>query len=393
MKQKIATFLDSISNDIFNISKYLYDNPEASFKEFKACRYLTNILKKNNFQVTEKLLNIPTAFSAKYGEGHPKICYICEYDTIEDEGHITGHNLISSMSVAAAISLSKVMDKFQGTVIVLGCPGEFVGSSKITMKKQGIFDDIDAVLMAHPDIVTAESGSSMALLPLKINYKSPASLSYRKLINYSSLDACLFTFNSLNLLSKGLNNTSIDGVIAKGGSSPYLMPTEAEAKFYIRGTKMCYVENIEKRLREFIKNISNLMEIQSEISIYELPYEELITNSTLSRLFSHNLKESGIIDIKDPKDTYSGLSIGTISHCVPCIHPYISIVESPSIKYSSGEFAMATISNYAHDKVIKTAQALAITALDLIEGEHLLQEMKSELYKNTNKNFIINKKD
>ncbi|OFI01526.1 p-aminobenzoyl-glutamate hydrolase subunit B [Clostridium acetireducens DSM 10703] len=382
MKQKITTYLNTLKDTLFNLSKYLYENPEDSFHEYKACNYITNLLKDNNFFVIDNYLNIPTAFYAKYGKGYPKICYICEYDAVENGGHIAGHNLVSAMSIGASLSLAKVMDKIDGTIIVLGCPGEFVGGAKVTMVKQGVFDDIDVVLMAHPDVITAESGTSRAVIPLKIEFKSKSGFSYRRVGTYSALDACLFTFNAISLLSKGFDEgCSIDGVIVKGGSSPYLLPSEAEAKFYIRAPKMNLASDIEIKIREFIKTTSNIMDVYSDISLYELPYDDLIPNRTLSRVFSHNLKESGIINIDSPKNTSSGVSLGTVSHKVPTMHPFISIVNDKSIEYSSAEFSMATISYYAQNKVLKAAKALALTGLDLIQNKNLLKEIKTEFNK------------
>jgi Metal-dependent amidase/aminoacylase/carboxypeptidase len=95
MKQEIITYLSTIKQQLFDLSKYIYDNPEHSFNEYKSSKYIINILRQNNFNITENFLNIPTAFFAQYGSGHPKICYICEYDAVENKGHINGHNLIS----------------------------------------------------------------------------------------------------------------------------------------------------------------------------------------------------------------------------------------------------------------------------------------------------------
>lgn len=379
MKQELITHLSLIKEDIINLSRYLYDNPEESFREYKAYNYIVNMLKDHNFEITENYLDIPTAFYAQYGSGHPKICYLCEYDAIKDLGHIVGHNLISSMSLGAAISLSKVIPKIGGSVIVIGCPGEFLGSSKVTMTKQGTFNDIDVVLMAHPDTITAESGNSKAVVPIKITYKSKKGFTYRNSKGYSALDACLFTFNTLNLLEKGFDDdSSIDGVILKGGDSPYLLPSETESKFYIRSSKMCVACEIEKKIRQLVKTTSYIMNVESEICFYELPYDELIPNSVLSRIFCHNLKESGIIDVECPKNTNSALSLGTVSKVVPCIHPYISITEDKSLKYSSEEFAMATLSYFAQDRVIKTAQALALTGFDLLDNKALLNQISVE---------------
>lgn len=381
MKHEILINLNKIKQDILSLSQYLYKNPEKSFHEYKAYNYIVTMLKNNHFDVTEHYLNIETAFYAQYGTGHPKICYICEYDAVEDAGHIVGHNIISAISLGAAISLSKSISKDNGSIIVIGCPGEFLGSSKVTMTKQGTFTDIDVVLMAHPDIVTAESGSSMAIVPIKITYKSKDGFTYRRREGYSSLDACLFTFNTLNLLAKGFeNNSTIDGIILKGGDSPYLLPSHTESKFYIRAPKMEIACKLEKKIRELVRLTGTLMEVESDICIYELPYDELIPNKTLSRIFSHNLKECGIIDICSPKDTNSGLSLGTVSQVVPCIHPYICITEDKNLQYSSPEFASTTVSYFAQDRVIKTAHALALTGGDLIENVTLLNQIKTEFY-------------
>ena len=382
MKQEMLSYLHTIKDDIFNLSKYLYENPEESFYEYKAYEYIVKMLKDKNFKVSERYLDIPTSFYAEYGSGHPKLCFICEYDAAPKEGHINGHNLISAMSMGAALSLAKIIDKLKsGTVIVLGCPGEFISGSKVTMAKQGTFKDMDAVLMAHPDVENSGTGTSMALLPVKIKYISKEVLNHSKEGYYSSLDACAFTFNALSFLKNGFEkNCSIDNIIIKHCNSLQLLPKKSELSLYIRAPKMILACDIEKKIKELAKTIKSLMNITYEISMPELPYDELIPNYALSRIFAHNLKEIGIIDTVDPKNTYESLSLGTVSHIVPCLHPYVSIVEDSSIKYSTADFAKATILPFAEDKVLKSAIALASTAADLIEKEELLQEIKVEFY-------------
>lgn len=387
MKQEMVSYLSTIKDDIFNLNKFLYENPETSFEEFKSCGYLVNLLRQYKFNVKENYLGISTAFYGEYGSGHPKICLICEYDAARNDGHITGHNLISTMSIAAALALAKIQPKVGGTIIVLGCPGEFKSGAKITMAKQGIFEDIDAVLMAHPDVITAESGTSNAVMPIQVEYRTTSGFSYRKQKGYTALDACLFTFNAFTFLTKGLEEgTSIDGVIVQGGSTPYLIPDETVSRFYIRSQKMCSINKVEQNIRDFVNVTSKIMNIESKVSLYELPYEELITNTTLSRIFCHNLKESGIIDMDGRKDTYSGLSLGTVSHIVPCIHPYISIVEGNSVRYGTKAFAEATVSEYALDRALKAAHALAFTAFDLIDKQELVNEIVSELHEELSNN-------
>lgn len=382
MKQKIISFLSTCDEDIKDLCNYLYENPEASYKEYKSSKYICNLLNKYNFQVTENFLDINNAFIAKKGQGHPKICYLCEYDAIEGQGHITGHNIVTTTSVSAALALGSIIDEIGGSVILIGCPGEYLGGTKGTMVKQGVFDDIDVVMVAHPDILTCESGSSSAIIPLEITFKGKGGLSFLNKNTYTPLDAILLTLNILNSIKKGFpENLEISSILSNGGYTPLLLPSKAEAKFYLRASDTKTALYGDDKLRQIAKYVSKLTNIPNKFSLYECPNKELITNRTLNRLFSHNLKENGIININPARDIYAGLSIGDVSHKVPCIHPYISIINNNDINYGTIEFALATISPFALKQCTITALSLATTAIDLIENKSLLTEVKEEFFK------------
>jgi len=381
MKQKIISFLSTCSDDIKNLCTYLYDNPETSYNEFKSSKYICDLLYKYNFEINKNFLDIENAFIAKKGTGHPKICYLCEYDAIKDDGHITGHNLVTAMSVSASLALGNVIDKLGGSVILIGCPGEYLGGTKGTMVKQGVFDDIDVVMLAHPDISTCESGSSSAIIPLGLKFESENKLAFLNKKDYTSLDAVLLTINILNSIKKGLpNNLEINSIISNGGYTTLLLPSNSEIKFCIRASDTQTANYAYDKIRKIANYVTNLIDIPNKFFLYESPNTELVTNRTLNRLFSHNLKENGIININPAKDIYAGLSIGDVSHKVPSIHPYISIVDNNDIKYGSLEFAKATLSPFALKQCTTAAAALASTAIDLIENESLLNEVKDEFF-------------
>lgn len=388
MKQEVISYLSTEKEDLYKLCKYLYDNPEESYSEFKACKYISNFLKARNFEVTDNFLNLETSFLAKKGTGHPKIAFLCEYDAIKNEGHVTGHNLLSTIAVAAAIGLGKIISKASGTVILIGCGGEYLGGTKSTMVRQGVFEDIDAVLVAHPDVITCESGTSSAIVPLSVKFIGSNGLSFLNKDCYTSLDAILLSFNMLNSLLKGFpKDVEVNSILSKGGFTPLLLPTESEAKFYIRANEMDIARLAEQKIREICYYVSKLMSITHHISLYEPPSEELISNRTLNRLFSHNLKENGIIDICAARDIRAGLSLGSVSQVTPCIHPYISIVENNITNcYGTKEFALATLSDYAQERALKAAYSLIYTGLDLIQSPNLLSEVKTEFY-NTKKNL------
>lgn len=380
----MISFLSTCDNDIKNLCNYLYENPEKSYNEVNSSNYICNLLYKYNFEIENNFLNIENAFIAKKGQGHPKICYLCEYDSIEGEGHITGHNMVTAMSVSATLALGNVINDIGGSVILIGCPGEYLGGTKGTMVKQGVFNDIDVVMVAHPDIATCESGSSSAIIPLALKFQSENKLAFLNSNSYTSLDAVLLTLNILNSIKKGFpDNLDINAVISNGGYTTLLLPSEAEIKLCIRASNTKVADYAYDKIREIADYVTKLIHIPYKFFLYECPNKELITNRTLNRLFSHNLKENGIIDINSPRDIYAGLSIGDVSHKVPCIHPYISIVDNENIKYGSSDFAKATISEFALKQCNITATALALTAIDLIKNESLLNEVKTEFFSTT----------
>lgn len=381
MKQEMISYLSTCSDDIHDLCKYLYDNPENSYHEFKSCDYISKFLCKYDFNVENNFLDLPTSFRATKGSGHPKICFICEYDAVPNQGHLTGHNLLSATSISAAIALGKILDKIGGSLSIIGCPGEYLGGTKSVMVKQGVFDDLDVVLLAHPDIVTSESGSSSAIIPLSIKYTGHSGLSFLNKGTYTSLDGVLLTFNILNALLKGFpDDVEVNSILSQGGSTPLLIPLQSEAKFYIRSNEMDVAKIAESKLREIAIYVSKLIRVQYSVALYEPENEELVTNRVLNRLFSHNLKENGIIKIDPPRDISAGLSLGSVSKVVPCIHPYISIIDNCDIKYGTKEFAEATISEYALEQCSKAALSLAFTAFDLITKPDLLIEVKNEFY-------------
>lgn len=383
MKQEIISYLSTKKDDIYNLSNYLYNNPETSYKEYKACSYIINMLKAHDFDIQENYCNIPTSFYAQYGSGHPKICYICKYTSTENVGHIFGNNVNASMSIGAAIGLSKVISKSGGSVILIGCPGEYSNGVELALTKEKCFEDIDVIIAPHCDISTAESGTSLASIPIKIVYKQDSNIKNKELPSISSLDAYLFILSTLSQLLKGLaSNYSIDTVSIRNASTCLNSYPQSEAKLYLRASKLIEAKVLEKTISDFTCSMNGIMNMTADISLFELPSEELLTNRSLSRIFTHNLKECGIIDIDSCKNAHYGLGIGSISHITPCIYPSICITKDTTISCPSQTFALETQTDFCKNNMIKASEALALTGLDLIENHDLLREIILELKTN-----------
>ncbi|WP_017413744.1 hypothetical protein [Clostridium tunisiense] len=384
MKNNVINYLFNIKDEILDLNKFLYNNPETCFNEHKSSKYITNLLRKYNFSVTENFQNIPTAFYAKIGNEHPCICYICKYSSGDENGHIFGNNSNATISIGAAIGLSSAIDKLGGSVVVIGCPGKYSNGSEIIMTHDKVFDEIDVIFAPHVDNSNAESGTSMATIPLKITYELNGNNS-SNMFKKTALDACLYTMNFINdIVKESFDDCYIDHLCIEADNSTHELPSRASAKFEVKSRKITQSESIEKNIRDYIKAIEPLITTKYDVSLYELPCSELITNKTLSRIFSNNLKERGIIDIGSTKNVIYPLGIGNVSHTTPTIYPSISIVENSNISCPSEEFKNSTISSFAEDQIYKAIEAFAITGVDFIERKDLVAEITAELNKYLN---------
>jgi hypothetical protein len=80
--EEISDYVDSIYDDMWDISKTIHDNPELGFKEVKAHDLLTSFMAaQDGWSVTKSLYNITTSFSAVFegsGDG-PVVSFNSEY--------------------------------------------------------------------------------------------------------------------------------------------------------------------------------------------------------------------------------------------------------------------------------------------------------------------------
>jgi len=155
LKDEISTRLDALRPELEQIGRDIYANPEIAYEERQAVAWLTELLKKYGFAVEIGVANTPTAFVATRRNGSgPTIAFLAEYDALRGLGHGCGHNLIGTASTGAGIALADLLERVPGRVLVVGTPAEEGGGGKIRLIRAGIFQQIDAAMMVHPDTRT-----------------------------------------------------------------------------------------------------------------------------------------------------------------------------------------------------------------------------------------------
>jgi amidohydrolase len=381
MKDQLKKYLDTIQKRLWDISDDLYHHPELGDQEFESMKKLVTFLEEHNFTVETGVVERPTAFKAIYDskkEG-PTIAYLSEYDALPGVGHGCGHNLIGTMSAGAGVLLSKVVNEIGGRVVVLGTPAEETNGGKVPMAEQGIFADIDAAMILHPADESYESGDSLAMDAIQFDYRgktSHAAASPEKGIN--ALDGVLQLFNGINALRQHVtSDVRIHGIIKEGGVAANVVPDKAVAQFYIRAKDRQYLNEVVEKVKNIAKGAALMTGAEVHICNYELSYDNMITNQTLSQLFTTNLLATGVEKVHKAKQTYGSIDMGNVSQVVPAIHPYIGL-DSPGLIAHTKEFADLTITDNSHQVLSKGALALAATGYDLITNKDQLEKMKTE---------------
>ena len=156
-KAAVRRYIDSNEADLLAISHAIHSNPELGLQEHRACELLVSTLRESGFEVETPVAGLDTAFVASYRSNRPgpRIGLAAEYDCVPDLGHACGHNIIAASAVGAALALRSVVDDTGGSVTVFGTPDEEAVSpdsrgGKVVMAEDGVFDDVDVVLMTHP---------------------------------------------------------------------------------------------------------------------------------------------------------------------------------------------------------------------------------------------------
>lgn len=377
MKTKIYNEGQLIKERLSQISDYIYNNPELGNEEYKAVEALTTFLKEHDFKVEAPIAGMDTAFKATFDSGKPgmTIGYLCEYDALPKIGHGCGHNMIGVMSAGAGVALSKVLDEIGGKVIVYGTPAEETNGGKVILAEAGVFHELDAAMIVHPDGETRASGSSSALYPIRFIYKGKtahAASCPEKGIN--ALNSVIQLFNGIDALRQHVtSDVRMHGIITKGGVAANIVPDEAIADFYFRASTKERVTEVVEKVKKIAEGAALMTGATLEMERYELPYDDLNTNEILSEMFNSNLRELGITDIKEAKATGGSSDIGNVSHVAPTIHPYIGITDCPMVGHSI-EMANATTTSKAHDRLLIAALAMAYTGHDVIVRNESLRK-------------------
>lgn len=421
------------------MAKQIWNYAEVGYQEVKSSALLQEQLRKEGFKVQAGVAEIPTAFTATFGEGKPVIGILGEFDALpglsQDSvpvkkaiggiaGHACGHHLFGVGSMASAIAVKNwlVQSGHKGTIRFYGTPAEEGGAGKIYMVRAGLFNDVDVVLHWHPgDGNSANSSSSLANKSAKFRfYGLSAHAAGAPDRGRSALDGVEVMNYAVNMMREHVPSASrIHYVITNGGKAPNVVPDFAEVYYTIRHPSRQYVVSIWERVQKAAQGAALATGTTVEEEVIS-GVHELLPNDVLSQVMHSNLKAVGGVqytaeEVKfaeqistsqgmgireissaaqvEPLSSEGGgggsTDVGDVSWAVPTVG-LRTATWVPGTPAHSWQAVAAGGMSIGRKGMMVAAKTLALTAIELFQNEKAIADAKAEFNKRRGADFKYN---
>lgn len=439
-EMKVLEELETKSDDYFKIAKQIWDYAEVGYQEYKSSKLLQATLEQAGFEIEKGVAEIPTAFTATYGEGKPIIGILGEYDALPgitqttsssrekrsdvNAGHACGHHLFGTGSAAAAIAVKNWMkaQNISGTIRFYGTPAEEGGAGKVYMVRAGLFDDVDAVLHWHPaNRNAADAASSLANKSAKFRFYGMSSHAASAPQNgRSALDGVEAMNYMVNLMREHMTMESrTHYVITKGGEAPNVIPDFAEVFYYVRHPDMKIAADNFERVVKCAEGAAVGTGTRVEYEIIHGIYN-VLPNVTLNQIMHENLSRVGGVKYDEEEREFAegiiqsfpyadnvslelaeninpfkvirkgqggSTDVGDVSWVVPTAG-LRTATYVPGTSAHSWQAIAASGTSIGQKGMMVAAKTLSLTAMQLIQNPAVLQEAQKELVDQRGKDFV-----
>lgn len=430
-KEAVLVALSSAYEADKKTALQIWEYAEVGYKEIKSAALHVQHLKDAGFAVETGIAGIPTAFVATYGSGSPAIGILAEYDALpginqsasaqrdpivgKNAGHACGHHLFGTASVSAGIAIKDLMaaGKLKGTIKVYGTPAEEGGSGKVFLVREGLFNNLDAVIHWHPDDANAiTTTSALANKSAKFKfYGISAHAAAAPDQGRSALDAVEAMDNMVNMMREHIpQETRIHYVITNGGKAPNVIPDFAEVYYYVRHPKRKDVVEIFDRVVKAAEGAALGTGTKFSYDIIGGTHDLLI-NKTLAETMQANLDKVGGVNYTEAEITFGkkiqptmvapvdmttaatikplnyinegnsgSTDVGDVSYTIPTVG-LRAATWVPGTAAHSWQAVAAGGTEIGTKGMLVASKTMALTAIDLMSNPVLLAKAMEEFIK------------
>lgn len=415
-----AKLVQTITDSIFSFS-------ELGYQEIETAKYVTDLLRKNGFRITEGVAGMPTAFVAEWGEGSPIIGLMADIDGLPETsqkpgvayrdpliaggpGHGEGHNAGQAVNVTAALTVKTLLERYNipGTIRVYPGIAEELLGSRTYMARDGIFKDLDIMLSCHvgSGFSTNWGRRGLALVSTQFSFHGTsahgAGSPWR---GRSALDAVELMNIGWNFRREHLRlQQRSHYVISHGGDQPNVVPPEATVWYFFRETDYQNVKELHALGQQMATAAAMMTDTEMTERVigaawqghFNKPLAELLQaniervgmpewsddDQTLAKAVQRELKgdekglASEVLPLSGPAESSAGSDdIAEVSWNLPTVNlRYPANIPGITGHHWSAAIAMAT--PIAHKGATAGAAAQAMTAIELFADPSLVEQAK-----------------
>ncbi len=372
-KQQAKDKYSSFEPELFETSRWMYDNPELGYVEYETSQKYVDILSANGFDVEYPAYGLETAFAARVGSSGPEVVICAEMDALPGVGHACGHNVIGMAAVGAGLALAPLVEDLGIRVTVLGTPAEEAYGGKVDLIKAGAFESAAASMMVHPSTNDVVDPEFLAIAHIDIEfYGKDAHASGAPDLGVNALDAAVQAYINVSTLRQQLRDSDrVHGIITHGGDAPNVIPGHTSMSWYVRATTDDRLDEIQPRVMQCFEAAALATGCQLEVKELGHRYKTMRTDPVMAQLYVENSEAAGrkmsfLADL--PPKTSGSTDMGNVSYECPSIHPMLDLHGYPIVNHQK-EFAALTITDVGERAIREGALAMAWTIIDLAEGD------------------------
>ena len=383
----------------------LAEHPEVAFEEHRSARAIVDTLAAHGIEAQLGVYGLETAIRAEIGgagsiadgaadgpgevtgSAAPTLAILSEYDALPEIGHGCGHNVIAVMGLGAFLALAQLAkdepSAVPGKVVFLGTPAEEGHTGKEYMAREGAFEGLDAVVMAHPYGYDLADQIWLGRRTLTVEFHgATAHASAQPFMGRNALDAASLMYQGIGLMRQQTPPSDrIHAVIREGGERASVVPDYAKLDMYVRSQAPDTLKDLSRRVEDVARGAA--MMAGCGVSIHwdsHPPSLPLRTNEAMTGRWVAAQRRRG----RDPlplgvvsTTLAASTDFGNVSFRVPGIHPVIRI-SPPHVALHTREFASAAVSDLARSAAADGAYGLAATVLDVQHDPQLATAVAEE---------------
>jgi len=357
----MQTIIDAVEKNrslIFDTAKYIWENPETGYKEFKTDKYLKEQMKKLGYEIVpaENITGFYTVLDT--GREGPTVLILAELDSIicpdhkcadpkTGAVHSCGHHAqcAALIGVAASLKEQSVARQLCGKIKLCFVPAEELLELEYRseLKKKGIikyyggkgeflyrgyFDDVDLAFMVHTSKSFSVNKRADGCLAKNIIYKGVAAhAGGSPWDGKNALYAATCGINAVNAIRETFKESDyirFHPIITSGGAMVNAIPETVKVETYVRGVTFESIVNANKRINQAL--CGSALSLGNNVEIIDIPgYSPLVNSPDMITL----AKESYEMLCPDKEFVINEVSTGStdmadLSCIMPVVHPYAS---------------------------------------------------------------------